>query len=78
MADAIAISPFTSPPSTPVMQKVSRQIWNSIGLSMIFATKNSFSQILENNPPFSNLKKETPFVSTPLPFSIAAIKTTDV
>lgn len=57
MADAIAISPFTSPPSTPVMQKVSRQIWNSIGLSMIFATKNSFSQILENKPPFLKFKK---------------------
>jgi hypothetical protein len=36
---------------------------------MIFATKDSFSQIL---------KKETPFVGTPLPFYIAAIQTTDV
>lgn len=46
---------------------------------MIFATKDSFSQILENKPPFLKFwKKETPFVGTPLPFSFAAIKTTDV
>jgi hypothetical protein len=34
-----------------------------------FGKQTSLSQIL---------KKETPFVGTPLPFSIAAIKTTDV
>jgi hypothetical protein len=34
-----------------------------------FGKQTSVSQIL---------KKETPFVSTPLPFSLAAIKTTDV
>lgn len=49
--------PFHLSPSTPVMQKVSRQTWNSLRLSMIFATKNSFSQILENKPPFLKFKK---------------------
>lgn len=49
--------PFHLSPSMPVMQKVSRQTWNSLRLSMIFATKNSFSQILENKPPFLKFKK---------------------
>lgn len=44
--------PFHLSPSTPVMQKVLQQTWNSLRLSIIFATKNSFSQILENKPPF--------------------------
>lgn len=49
--------PFHLSPSTPVMQKVSRQTWNSLRLSIIFATKDSFSQILETNLPFSNFEK---------------------
>ena len=49
--------PFHLSPSTPVMQKVSRQTWNSLRLSIIFATKDSFSQILENKPPFLKFEK---------------------
>lgn len=60
--------PFHLSPSTPVMQKVSRQTWNSLRLSMIFATKDSFSQILENKPPFLKFwKKKLPLSALPYP-----------
>ena len=38
MADAIAINLFTSPLPRQWCKKVSRKIWNSLGLSMIFTT----------------------------------------
>ena len=60
--------PFHLSPSTPVMQKVSRQTWNFLRLSMIFATKDSFSQILENKPPFLKFwKMKLPLSALPYP-----------
>ena len=60
--------PFHLSPSTPVMQKASRQTWNSLRLSIIFATKNSFSQIFENKPPFLKFwKKKLPLSALPYP-----------
>lgn len=44
---------------------------------MIFTTKLLFSNFEKQTSPSQILKKETPFVSTPLPFFLATIKATD-
>lgn len=47
MADAIAINLFTSPLPRQWCKKVSRKIWNSLGLSTIFTTTNLLFSIFE-------------------------------
>lgn len=74
MADAIAINLFTSPLPRQWCKNVSRKIWNSLGLSTIFTTTNLLFSIFEKQNSLSQiLKKETPFVSTPLPFFLVDV-----
>ena len=80
MADAIAINLFTSPLPRQWCKKVSRKIWNSLGLSTIFTTTNLLFSIFEKQNSLSYswiLKKETPFVSTSMLVFLVAIKKTD-
>ena len=62
MADAIAINLFTSPLPRQWCKKVSRQIWNSLGLSTIFTTTNLLFSIFEKQNSLYKIKNKTPFI----------------
>lgn len=78
MTDTLATNLFASPFPHWWYKKVSRQTWNFLGRSMISATtKLLFSNFEKQTSPSQILKKETPFVSTPLSFFLVTIKKAD-